>query len=541
MLLHFSWLKFIYTKTIIMKRNIFLLTFTLLILGFTNVSYGQSNKGRHSTKSKKSKTSCIIIDAQNCCDGTNEVPKCIAENSTLAIKVLNVNPFKTTVSASGVTSVIDFGNDSLFSFNFTPVSPSADSEVKENNIRIKESTSKKGKAKDTCCKALDSIKKAVQLQNEEANKRIKECTKKISDALEQLTLLNRAEKQLQRLFDTTFVTKGIFTKRMWSILECIGITNICECKTKTDSCCNCSAHKKYKELYASLNAGYECIKDQYKQLGGEKKKTETFSLSGKLLDKDKGVTVDVKDAKGSFDVKEENEMKPFFDNLTQIINKANSDSVKNALLLNAEFIDDCISKLCNDTATEFYQQNYIKGPIEGDYITVTPFIKKLNGDTIKLKDFPAYKIRICGGFRANVSSGISFSFFGMVDDDFTIARSDRDSQFVIKKTDKGTNLYIPSLTSFLHFYTRGCSSLQSAATLGLSVNPTSLESLKVMAGYSLIFGDERRGGVFCRFYWRCGKQAKNKIRKRTKALDGRSRQTKFPSRRHPPVSRRRRN
>ncbi|MEQ1798900.1 MAG: hypothetical protein ABL872_13185, partial [Lacibacter sp.] len=72
------------------------------------------------------------------------------------------------------------------------------------------------------------------------------------------------------------------------------------------------------------------------------------------------------------------------------------------------------------------------------------------------------------------------------------------TKFTINKTSKKiSNQYIPSLASFLHLYNRnrGKNNLQSSATFGLSVNPTSLESLRVMAGYSLIFGEEKRGVI----------------------------------------------
>ena len=480
-----------------MKKRLLLTVLYLSAWSFITTSYAQNQNGSQPKKTKNSDEKrgvfCIKIDAQYCCDGTNEIPKCITENSTLAIKVYNVNPFITTIGAAGKTSLIDFGNDSLFTFSFTEA-PLQKNEVTapqkdKVNQNLAPTSKPKKSSKDTCCKALESIK---QKSKEDALSSIKECNKKISNALEQLTLLNRAEKQLQRLFDTTIITKEDFKKRMCGILECAGISKTCEGKIKKDTCCNCTAHATYKALYDSINAGYECIAKQYKNTTFGTKSAKEFSLSGKLSDKNKGVTVEIKNAKGSFEV-EENELEPFFDKITEVVKKATSDSIKNLLLSSAEYIDDCISKLCNYTADEFCQQNFVKGPIEGDYITVSPFAKKINGDTITLKDFPIYKIRICGGHRVNVSTGISFSFFGMTDDDYTIARANTDSQFIIKKTEKGTNLYIPSLTTFIHFYNRGCGSLQSTATMGLSINPTSLESLKVMAGYSLIFGDERRG------------------------------------------------
>ena len=490
-----------------MKNKYFLLSLVFFMLSFINNCYSQTGKGKGKAggingSRQMHKPVCIEIDAQNCCDGKNYVPKCIKENSTLGIKVFNVNPFKTYLGVTGKTSAIDFGNDSLFSFKFSKVpedqtkkpgttTPLGVSKAKFNN---------KGKIKKVqpaeCCKDIDSIKKEIDRLKEvkkikESESNIQRCSKKIANALYQLKLLNNAEKQLRVLFDTAIITKDAFAGRMWGILQCLDISKSCYCENKKDSCCNCAAHKKYEDLYDSLNTGYECLKTEYKLLGGDKSKAINFALSGKLLDKDKGVAVDVKDAKGSFEIKEENEMKPFFDNITSIIKKALGDSVKNALLVSAEYIDECIGKLCSYKEKEFYQQNYVKGPIEGDYITVTPFLKKPNGDTLHLKDFPVSKIKIYGGFRANVSTGISFSFLGMNDDDYTIARVNTDS-VIIKKTKKGTNLYIPSLTTFIHFYERSCKNYQNAATLGISVNPTSLESLKVMAGYSLIFGDERR-------------------------------------------------
>jgi hypothetical protein len=450
-------------------------------------------QGNRDGKDKKDKKGggnldnhCIEVDALNCCDGHNAVPKCIKENSVLALKVYNVNPFKNSVSASGKTTMIDFGNDSLFTFNFSPepekpADPKAEKEEKDNERTIAPGS------KD-CCKDLDSIKKA-----KERIVKIQQCTKQFSDALYQLNLLHRTENELQKLFDTVFITKTAFTKRMWGILECLGLSKTCECETKTDSCCNCQAHKKYKDLYGSLLSAYDCLKDEYNNLMSDKKKPVNFKLSGKLADKDKGISLEIKDAKGSFEAEEDDGSKAFFYNLTMIYKKATSDSIKEVLLSSAEYIDECISNLCSYTAEEFYQQNYVKTQVTGDYIFVTPFVKKQNGDTIQLRDFPEYKIRIRGGHRANVSTGISFSFFGMNDDDYSITRTNTDSEFVIKKTVKGANLYIPSLTSFLHFYNRNCGYLQGAATIGLSVNPTNLQSLKVMAGYSLIFGEERRG------------------------------------------------
>src|SRR5882757_9818316 len=154
-----------------MKTHLFLTTLCLSILGFVTTTYGQ-NKG----SSKKQKTYCIKIDAKNCCDGTNEVPACIPENSTLGIMVYNVNPFKTTVSASGITSVIDFGNDSLFSFNLSAAadknaSPASVPDSSKSNFSAKNKKGKNKKSPD-CCKALDVIKKTLQKDNEAAAAKI---------------------------------------------------------------------------------------------------------------------------------------------------------------------------------------------------------------------------------------------------------------------------------------------------------------------------------------------------------------------------------
>lgn len=469
-----------------MKKYIFSLAVLLVFLGCINISCYSQKKSTTSSmdnkitkKNKKcckgmSKTSSIIIDALDGSSDRNYIPECIPENSILSIKVFNVNPYSTNLRASGNTSMIDFGNDSLLTFNFTqnsvPNPAPKEPQKKIHKPGVIGTAEKKTPNYDT----------------------IKTCSKIFLNALDQLTLLDRTVKQLRVLFDTVFITKDIFAKQMWSTLQCIGISNDCEDPSKTDSCRNCSAHGKYKELYNSLYSSYECIKREY-DLGSSAKKAETYSLSGKLLDNEKGLTIEIKNAKGTVDLKKDDQLTSFFDNITTIFKKATSDSVKSALLHGAEYIDDCISKLCNDTSTQFFQQSYIKGPIEGDYITGAPFIRKQNGDTITIKDFPIYKIKICGGQRANVSTGISFSFFGLTDDDYSIARSNTDSEFVIKKTTTGASLYIPSLATFVHFYQRTCRSLQSAATMGLSVNPTDLESLKVMAGYSLIFGEKRRG------------------------------------------------
>lgn len=465
-----------------MKKHTLLLL-TALTVFFCNTAYTQQSQSSLDVN-------CIQIDALNCCNGNSNFPKYIRENSILAIKILHVNPFKTTVGAIGTTSVIDFGNDSLFNLN---LSSSLTEGAKVNPLKKYEFVTVKGNPKkiksekfNTCCAALDSIK-----MKKSSDSLIELCSKKISRALNQLTLLNMAGNQLKKLFDTTFISKTAFTNRMWGILECVGISNICYCKTKTDTCCNCAAYTRYNALYDSLHDGFDCIKSQFNLQVHKPTSVDKFILSGSATDKTKKVTLKLENAELSFDGVQQNKLQTFFDNVSSVINKANSDSVKNALLANAEYIDECISKLCTDTATEFYQQSYITGPIEGDSIKVLPFIRKFNGDTLRLRDFPAIPIKIFGGERVNVSSGISYSFLGLRNDEYSIVRTNTDSQFVIKKTVKGTDLANVYLSTFLHFYNKTWRKFQGAGTIGISVNPT-LESLKVMAGYSIIFGQSKR-------------------------------------------------
>lgn len=454
----------------------------LLVSVLVIVTGSLNAQKKKSSCCKNNQDTCIIIDALNCCNRITSAPKCIHENSILGVKIININPFKTSVSALATLSFIDFGNDSLFTSTLSSLLQPNDTASSNKASPALPLTAAGGrKKKDKCCDTLQAMRD--KQKQEDIIRRITECNKKFQDNINSLTLLNRAAAQLQQLFDTTFITKTSFTRLMWGFLECAGIS-------KKGECCNCKAHQRYQAIYIELQENYDCIKKNFNSLLGSKKQERSFSLTGILKDDKEGVTVSVKDAKGQYAVFKKSEHEVYFDKLTALMNKITSDSVKKAMLESAEYIDNAINKLCD--SVKFEQQNYISDPIIGDYITVTPFVKKLNGDTVHLKSFPSVRIKICGGHRANVSLGISFSFLGMNDDDYVIKRSDNDSTFSVIKAEKGIDLYIPSVTSFVHFYNRSCGSLQHAATIGASINPTNLESLRIMGGYSLIFGEERR-------------------------------------------------
>jgi hypothetical protein len=214
-----------------------------------------------------------------------------------------------------------------------------------------------------------------------------------------------------------------------------------------------------------------------------KQPTEAL-FSGVLQDEKKTIKIDLKNVKIEPIKKETDENAEQVKKLDVFMTKFLSDSSLNAM---NEKINSLTSMCIDLEKTRTFELCESPLTVHGDTYYINAVVKNNKGDSVF--KFPTIPFKTYGGFRLNFSTGLAFTFISR-DIFYYKEKAAGDSFFIRKGTEM--DAFIPSIAGYMHAYWRANHKVTPTITIGLSTNPTNLETTRFFLGGSLIFGDNRR-------------------------------------------------
>jgi len=388
----------------------------------------------------------------------NKFPKAVKEGSLIYIKFNNINPFIAKADLKIESEAFQFD---------VPKFQSEVQDDKKNGINKKPLDSllpgPAGADKNAQQKALAQFLSSYQQFKNEIEKinNLGQFEKIVKNSLKEATITGSTLKPRLAKYYNTFFTENEGAVEGYMLF------------------------KLFKNTLTSASASYVSLKSLYQILNASSLKDDNpVTIKGTLKEKKTGVVYEVQFEKTQKNTKSlllEEEFKW----ATEKMNLLNKDSIRNAYTKTLHSTSELIDKI-NSSTFEVTTGPYTA---KDDYFILSGQIKDTSNKIVYT--FPEkIKIPITGGFRSNISAGLSVDFGNFRKRTYRI-ETITDSSLRISEY-KSTDGAVPKIVALTHFYCKKLGMFTPALTLGVSPNLNDLLESRMHLGGSLLVGEKEK-------------------------------------------------